>query len=131
MAQLVKCLTLDFSLGHDLIVCGFQSTVEFLFGILSLPLSLPLPHLHSLSLPLKTNKQTNKKTKTGLPETILCHRMHNNNITSSLTPSLLSKLLPVLNLFAIKNLLIQAEPVKMSCFPGFTNISFSRIINIV
>ena len=56
VAQLVKCLTLDFGSGNDLTVCGTEPYVglctdrEELLGILSL--SLPLLHscAHSLSL---------------------------------------------------------------------------------
>ena len=60
MAQLVKHLTLDFGLGHDLVVCEFEPVsgsvleVWHLLGIHSLSLSL-YPFL-ALSLSLKINK---------------------------------------------------------------------------
>ena len=56
VAQSVKCLTLDCGSGHDLTVGKFSPmagsvlTVRSLLGILSLPPSLPLPCLHSLSV---------------------------------------------------------------------------------
>ena len=64
MAQLVKCLALDFGSGHDLMVGGFKPTsgsalaASSLLGILSLFLSLPLSHLYALSVSLsqKINK---------------------------------------------------------------------------
>ena len=50
VAQLVKHLTLDFGLGHDLTVRGFKSLtvlrtdgMEPAWDSLPLPLSLPLP----------------------------------------------------------------------------------------
>ena len=58
MAQSVKCLTFDFSSGHDLTVCeirphvgpmlGSALTAQNLLGILSLSLSLsgPFPLIH-------------------------------------------------------------------------------------
>ena len=52
----VECLTLDFGSGHDLLVyelsptLGSELTPWSLLGILSLLLSLPLPHSLSLSL---------------------------------------------------------------------------------
>ena len=62
VAQLVKCGTLDFGSGHDLMVCEMEPqwgpvlTAWSLLGILSLRLSLPLPPvcscILSLSLPL-------------------------------------------------------------------------------
>ena len=60
MAQLVKCLTLDFSLGHDFRVMRSSSAwvppwVWSLFGILSLLLPLPFSAL-SLSLLSKNKK---------------------------------------------------------------------------
>ena len=52
MAQSVKCPTLGFGLGHDLTVCEFETHIGFCadgaepaWDSLSLPLSLPLPHL--------------------------------------------------------------------------------------
>ena len=54
-AQSVKPPTLDFSSGHDLTIVGWSPTlgpaltVWSLLGILSLPLSLPLPSSLSLS----------------------------------------------------------------------------------
>ena len=60
MALLVKCLTLDFSSGHGLMVCEFEPHVRFCvisaespepaWDSLSLPLSLPLPRSYLLSL---------------------------------------------------------------------------------
>ena len=64
-AQLVKCPTLGFGSGHDLMVHGTETCV----GILSFPLSLPLPcshtHVHTLmhSLSLSQNKQISMKKK--------------------------------------------------------------------
>ena len=54
MAQLVKCLTLDFSSGRDLTVCEFEAHV----GLCAVaePARDPL----SLSAPPPPNKQTNK-----------------------------------------------------------------------
>ena len=59
----VKCLTLDFSSGHDLTVHEFKPRIVLYtdsadpaWESLSLPLSPPLPHLLSLSLSLKINK---------------------------------------------------------------------------
>ena len=50
MAESVKRLTLDFGLGHDLVVGEFEPRVRLcLLGILSLP-SLPFSRLLSLSL---------------------------------------------------------------------------------
>ena len=64
MAQLVKCPTLDFSSGHDLVVCGFKpcgpaQSVQSLLGILSPLLSAPPLHVLSLS----QNKSINLKKK--------------------------------------------------------------------
>ena len=59
MAQLVKHPTLDLGSGHDLTVCelspvsGSALRVWTLLGILSLPLSLSVPLLLSLSLSQK------------------------------------------------------------------------------
>ena len=57
MAQLVKRLTLDFSLGHDLTVCGFEphiwlcaDSAEPAWDSLSLSLSLSALTLLALSL---------------------------------------------------------------------------------
>ena len=64
VVQVVKRLTFDFGSGHDLMVLEFEPpsgselTAQSLLGILSLPLSLPLPPF--LSLP-RMNKL--KKTK--------------------------------------------------------------------
>ena len=50
-----------FGSGHDLTVCEFEPHVELcagsLLGILSLRLSLPFPHLRSLSLKIKKNNK--------------------------------------------------------------------------
>ena len=50
VAQWVKCLTLDFGLGHDLVLHGFKNhvrlctdSVEPAWNSLSLPFSLSLP----------------------------------------------------------------------------------------
>ena len=41
----------DFSSGHDLMVCEFEPHMGLCTGSrFSVPLSLPLPHAHSLSL---------------------------------------------------------------------------------
>ena len=59
MLQSVKPLTLDLSSGHNLMVreiephVGLCTEAGSLFGILSLPLSLPLPCSSVLSLSLK------------------------------------------------------------------------------
>ena len=59
VAQLVKCLTLNFGSGHDLMVHEIEThiglwsdSVEPAWDSLSLSLSLsaPFPHLHMLSL---------------------------------------------------------------------------------
>ena len=79
MAQSVKRPTLDFGSGHDLLVLEMEtepeprvggavvSTLQSLLGIVSLPLSLPLPCLSTclciLSLNLKINKLKKKKVK--------------------------------------------------------------------
>ena len=65
MAQSIERLTLDFGSGHDLVVPGMEPTsgsaliARNLLGILSLPLSLPLPCSSTLalshSLSLKVN----------------------------------------------------------------------------
>ena len=64
VAQLVKHPTLNFSSGHDLRVCGFEPRIglcadsaEPAWDSLSLPLSLPLPCLLSLSLKIHTLKK--------------------------------------------------------------------------
>ena len=51
MAQSMKCPTLDFGSGHDLMVCevGSALVVWSLLGIFSRALSLPLPGALSLS----------------------------------------------------------------------------------
>ena len=61
MAQVVKCLTLNFSSGHDLQVCEFEPCVrlcaddtEPAWDSLSTSLSLPLPRF--LSVSFKINK---------------------------------------------------------------------------
>ena len=65
MAQLVKHPTLDFSSGHDLVVCelslasGFELIVRSLLGILLPSLSAPFPL--ALSLSLKINKKSTSK----------------------------------------------------------------------
>ena len=71
VAQLVKCLTLDFRSGHDLMVFGMEPYIRLLadslepaWDSLSPALSLPLPCSCSLSLflslflSLKINKYT-------------------------------------------------------------------------
>ena len=56
MAQLVKCLILDFGSDHDLMVPGIELHAKLL-GILSLPLLLSFPtHALFFSLSLKINK---------------------------------------------------------------------------
>ena len=45
MAQSVKHLTLDIGSGHDLLVREVELTALSLLVIVSLRLSLPLPHL--------------------------------------------------------------------------------------
>ena len=64
MAQSVECPTLGFNSGHDLMSSSHTSgsvlTVRSLGQLLSSPLSLPLPHLYSCSLPLKINKLLKK-----------------------------------------------------------------------
>ena len=52
VAQLVKSLTLGFSSSHDLTVHGIEPAMDpalSAWDSLSLPLSLLLPHSHSLS----------------------------------------------------------------------------------
>ena len=62
MAQLVKCLILDFGSGHDLMVCEFNPelgsamTAQSLLGILSPSLSLCPSPAGALSLCLKINE---------------------------------------------------------------------------
>ena len=61
VAQVVKHLTLDFGMGHDLMFCEFESctdSVEPAWDSLSHSLPLPLPHscLFSLSLSLSLSK---------------------------------------------------------------------------
>ena len=67
VAQLVKHLTLDFGSGHHLTVCGIEPycrvlpwLVQSLLGILSLPLSLPIPHLLTCALSLSLSKYFKK-----------------------------------------------------------------------
>ena len=67
MAQSVRHPILDLSSGHDLQVCEFQPCIglwaysaELAWDSLSLPLSLPLPHMHTVSLSLKINKLSKK-----------------------------------------------------------------------
>ena len=57
VAQLAKCLTPDFSSGHDLVVSHFKPCIRLctsrqsLFGVFSLPISLPSgAHFLSLSV---------------------------------------------------------------------------------
>ena len=54
VAQLIKHQTLDFGSGHDLKVCEFEPRVGLCADSVEpseiLPLSLPLPHLHTLCL---------------------------------------------------------------------------------
>ena len=47
----------DFSLGHDLVVCGFGPRAWSQLRILCLPLSLPIPWSGSVSLFLKNKHQ--------------------------------------------------------------------------
>ena len=63
VAQSVKGQTLGFSSGHDLVVCEFElhvglcaDSLEPAWDSLSLPISLPLPGLFSLSLSLKIDR---------------------------------------------------------------------------
>ena len=75
MAQSVKCLTLDFSSSHDLIVLEFKPHLELCAdraeparGSLSLS-TLPLLRLaraRSLSLSLSQDKHINLSTKSAL-----------------------------------------------------------------
>ena len=56
-----KLLTLDFSSGHDLMICEFEPCIRLCTDNVepawdSLSLSLPLPHLCTCSLTLKINK---------------------------------------------------------------------------
>ena len=70
MAQSVKCPTLDFSSGHDLMVNEIEPpppptsdsvlTTWSLLGILSFPFSVPPLHACGLSPPLKINKKQTK-----------------------------------------------------------------------
>ena len=57
VALSIKRLTLDFGSSHDLVIPDFEPHVglhiDSAWDSLSLPLSLPLPHL-------RINKQTNK-----------------------------------------------------------------------
>ena len=61
VALLVKLLspTLDFGLGHDVMVPEIGSHVRL--KILSLPLPFPLPGLQELSLSLSLKKKKKKK----------------------------------------------------------------------
>ena len=59
MAQSVECLILGFGSGHDPRVCEFR--VQSLLGILSLPLSAPLPLTPVLSVSLKISKSKKRK----------------------------------------------------------------------
>ena len=67
MAQSVKCPTLDFCSGHDLMVCEIETykgsvlAASSLLGIVSLPLSLPVPCSCSLSLKINKLKKILKK----------------------------------------------------------------------
>ena len=62
VTQPVKRPTLGFGSGHDFSVCEFDPelglvlTARSLLGILSLPLSLSVPPLLMLSLPLSLSK---------------------------------------------------------------------------
>ena len=62
MAQLVKCLALDFGSGHHLMVGG----IEPRFGLFSPSLSLSVPPLlvlvHSLSYKINTKNTTNNNS---------------------------------------------------------------------
>ena len=63
VAQSVERTTLDCSSGHDLMVggiephSGLQAMSGNLFGILFLPVSLPIPHLHTCSLSQNKHKK--------------------------------------------------------------------------
>ena len=73
MAQLVKCPTLDFNSGHDLLVreieprmglCAdsAEPCLRFSFSLsLSLSLVIPSSHMHTFSLSLKINKLKKKE----------------------------------------------------------------------
>ena len=77
MAQSVKCPALDFSLGHDLMVCKFEPCIvcadsaEPVWDSLSFSLSLLLPCFLSLS----QNKYMNFKTRFGKKEKFLRSRL--------------------------------------------------------
>ena len=60
VARVVKCLTLDFCSGRDLMVCEFEprvrlcaESVEHVWDSISSSLSAPHKLMHSLSLSLK------------------------------------------------------------------------------
>ena len=67
MASLVKCLTLDFGSGHDPTVVRSSPVLGSLLaawnlsGILSLSLSLPIPHSCVVSLKIKLKKRLKQK----------------------------------------------------------------------
>ena len=74
VAQIVKCSTLGFGSGHDLMVSWVRAhvralTVQSLLGILCLPLSLPLSHAVSVSLKLNKLKKKKKKKCSTLQST--------------------------------------------------------------
>ena len=81
MAQSVKYPTLDFSSGHVLTIMrsspasGLMLSTQSLLGILSLPLSLPLPQL---VLSLSQNKKINRKQKEYLAIPMIMSREAGN-----------------------------------------------------
>ena len=68
MDKLVKCPTFDFSLGHALTVHEFEHRIglyadsaEPAWDSVSLPLSLPFPHVLSFSLKINLKKKQQQK----------------------------------------------------------------------
>ena len=73
MAQLVKCLTLDFGSGHDLMVHEFEPAddVEPVWDSLSLSLSLSLWLSPIRSFSLSQNKKINFKKTTNFSKNLM------------------------------------------------------------
>ena len=72
VAQSVKCLTLGFGSGHDLLVCGIKSRIGLWADntepigdslSLSFSLSVPLPHWRSHTHVLSVSKSISLKTQ--------------------------------------------------------------------